>query len=143
MRDEVVDHCDLFAILLEAANTLLPRDLNSPGRSYLSLLTNATETWAKSAQVCEYGNARMIRTDQYKLIRRYVSNGRSYPDEFYDLQADSREIINRIGDVSMAQVIGEYSSVMDAFFGGYDIPGKSGKDIDRQPVFNSDMPWAR
>lgn len=143
VRDEVVDHCDLFATLLEAAGSSVPAEIRSPGRSYLPLLTGAVGGWEKTAQICEYGNARMIRTEQYKLIRRYPSNGRAYGDEFYDLQAEPRETVNRIGDPALAGMIEAYTAVLDEFFAGYEMPDKSGKNIDAQPVFNTDMPWAR
>jgi arylsulfatase A-like enzyme len=68
--DLLVNHCDLFATLLEAANAP-PSLAESPGESYLSHLRgNGQANW-RSHMICEYGNARMIRAGGYKLILRF------------------------------------------------------------------------
>ena len=73
VSDAFVDHCDLFATVLDAAECGTPDEINSPGQSYLPLITARQAQWHRQAQVCEYGNARMIRDQQYKLIRRFES----------------------------------------------------------------------
>jgi len=144
--DAMVDHCDLFATVLDAAaampaeNTLA--QINSPGRSYLPLLAGEATAWRES-QCCEYGNARIIRTHRYKLVRRYPSGGVQSGDELYDLHEDPRETVNRISDGRLSEIVRTLSNRLDEFFRGHEIPGHSGKRIDEQPVCNNDMPWTR
>ncbi|MAE63539.1 MAG: hypothetical protein CMJ18_04645 [Phycisphaeraceae bacterium] len=144
--DAMVDHCDLFATVLDAAGVTPEAEvlaqINSPGRSCLRMLAGETTAW-RDSQCCEYGNARMIRTDQYKLVRRYPSAEARCDDELYDLQDDPRETVNRIHDGELAEILGTLSQRLDDFFLAYEIPDRSGKRIDEQPVCNNDMVWAR
>ena len=64
-----VDHCDLFCTVLDAAGTAPDPEIHTPGASFLPLLRGDAAAW-RDAQFCEYGNARMIRTADHKLIRR-------------------------------------------------------------------------
>lgn len=141
----MVDHCDLWATLLDAAGCdprAAAEEDRSPGVSYLPLITGGTATW-RDAQFCEYGNARMIRTDTAKLIRRYPGPNGCFSDEFYDLAADPRERINRIDDPALAPRIAELSARLDAYFARYELPEHSGRDIASQPTCNAWEPWVR
>ena len=83
-----VDHCDLFMTLADAAGcdcATLARTRGRTGRAWLPLLSEsaavaaaAAREW-RDAQICEYGNARMIRTARYKLIKRYPGPQRPLP----------------------------------------------------------------
>ena len=92
-----VNHCDLYATLLEAAgavpNATLAREINSPGQSYLANLRGHSGAQWRDFAICEYGNARMLRSDGYKLILRYPYKGTELANEFYDLAADPRETV--------------------------------------------------
>ena len=144
--DAMVDHCDLFATVLDVAavspdeNALA--QINSPGRSYLTLLTGEASAWRES-QCCEYGNARMIRTDRYKLVRRYPCRELQFDDELYDLDEDPRETANRINDGRLVNIAETLSHRMEKFFRSYEISGRSGTRIDQQPGCNNDMAWTR
>ena len=144
--DSMVDHCDLFATVLDAAGVATPGNtlaqIHSPGRSYLPLLTGETTAW-RDAQCCEYGNARAIRTEHFKLVRRYPCGDVHFNDELYDLQNDPRETTNRIADKAFLGIVKSLSDHLDAFFQEYELPEHSGRRIDEQPVCNNDMAWAR
>lgn len=93
VRNEFMDHSDLFQTLCECAGVELPAGRAYPGRSALPILTTSAPLpdW-KAYQVGEYGDLRMIRSDRHKLIRRY---GHA-PDQLFDLDADPRERVNVI-----------------------------------------------
>jgi choline-sulfatase len=144
--DDMVNHCDLFATLLEIAgatpDAATAKEINSPGRSYASQLRGrAAANWGHT-QISEYGNARMIRTDHYKLILRYPYAGVTFSNELYDLQADPRETINRYDDASLQGIIKDLTGQVDKFFEQYTVAGHSGLDLKSQPKFNGGEPWA-
>lgn len=146
--DAPVDHTDLFWTLLEAAGARVPEttraEINSPGESYLRLLTgDGAKSW-RDAYIGDYGNARCIRTESAKLIRRYPGPNGHFPDEFYDLQSDPRERDNRIDDPACAEVIEALSLRLDDHFQHYEIPERSGKHIATQPRTSDNAePWFR
>lgn len=65
---------------------------NLPGRSFAAILRDPSAPSPADAVFGEYGRARMIRTDRWKLVHR-ADGG---PDELYDLQADPDEKANLI-----------------------------------------------
>lgn len=88
-----------------------------------------------------FGNARMARSNRFKLIRRYPFGGVTFPDELYDLQRDPRETINCHGDPSHRNVVVELSAELDRFFSRYTVPGHSGLDLAHQPECTPASPW--
>jgi arylsulfatase A-like enzyme len=145
----VVDHCDLFMTLLDAAKALpsiqTARKINSPGRSYLSQLRGKEADNWKDYVVCEYGNARMIRTDGYKLILRYPFGGVEFANELYDLKADPRETNNlyALENPLYSGLIKSLSNQLNEFFSKYTAPGHSGLDMEHQPVATPQSPWLK
>ena len=108
----MVNHPDLWATLLEISacypDAQTAARINSPGVSYLRQLQGKKlQTWRPTV-IGEYGNARMARTDRYKLIKRYPYSGVSFPDELYDLQEDPREATKA---VMMTRTIRASSSI--------------------------------
>jgi arylsulfatase A-like enzyme len=142
-----VNHCDLFQTLLEAAQAVpdaRTRDaINSPGRSYLSQLHGGGPGDWRDNVISEYGNARMIRKNGYKLILRYPYKGLTFPNELYDLKADPRENTNLYTDSSYAQTVRDLSSQVESYFATYTVAGQSGLDLEHQPVANPESPWLR
>ena len=137
-RSELVDHCDLHATLLDWAGISPRRDKPSPGRSFLPMLTRgAADRGWKTAQPGEYGPLRTIRTERYKLVRRY-------PDgyhELYDLALDPREAHNRFDDPAYAPVVDELTRRLDAFYERYEDPEKSGLRARELPAHNPREAW--
>jgi arylsulfatase A-like enzyme len=142
-----VNHCDLFATLLEAAGAV-PRaktaaPINSPGESYLSHLRGSPRGRWRDYAICEYGNARLIRREGYKLILRYPYKGKAFPNEFYDLIADPRETQNLYGrsDSHSSPIISEMRDRLDEFFRKFTVAGRSGLDVEHQPIATPASPW--
>ncbi len=142
--DQLVDHCDLFCTLADAAGAVpaeaAARAIHSPGRSFLPLLRGEPLVW-RDAQFCEYGNARMVRSAGKKLIRRYPGPNGHFGDELYDLALDPRERVNRIADPAYAAAVVELGARLDAHFAEYEEPERSGRDIALQPRCNPGEPW--
>lgn len=145
--DLPVNHCDTFQTLLDIAGAVpdptLARKINSPGRSYLRQLHGETIPDWKDAVILEYGNARMIRKDSYKLILRYPFEGINFPNELYDLKADPRETTNIYDEPQHAQLVKELTEEIHAFFEKYTVPGHSGLDLADQPPATTQSPWLR
>ncbi len=143
--DDFASHPDLWATLLDIAgatpNAQLAATINSPGRSYLAQLRGEKAADWRTAQISEYGNARMIRTNKYKLILRYPFKGKTYPNELYDLTADPRETINCYSDPTHQQTIKELTAQVDRFFDKYAVPGHSGIHLEGQLPCNNAPAW--
>lgn len=140
-----INHCDTFQTILDVAGAIpdaaLARKINSPGRSYLRQLRGGTiEDW-KDSVILEYGNARMIRKDSYKLILRYPFEGVNFPNELYDLKADPRETTNIYKEPQLSQMIEELTAEINEFFSNYSVPGHSGLDLAQQPIATEQSPW--
>jgi arylsulfatase A-like enzyme len=143
--DLPVNHCDLFATLLDAAKALpnaeVARQMNSPGRSYLPhLMGRAADDW-RNHVICEYGNARMIRRDGYKLILRYPYQGVSFANELYDLKTDPRETVNLYDNPQYAQMIKQMTEQLNEFFSHYTVPAHDGLDLEHQAMATPASPW--
>jgi choline-sulfatase len=138
VRPEFVDHCDLFSTLMDFAGVTPEQDKALPGRSFLPILERGfgMRDW-KPAQICEYGNLRMIRTPEYKLVRRYPDGY----NELYDLQNDPRETRNLFDKPAYAQLTDELTAAIDDFFAAYQDPVKSGLNVANLPTHNPYEPW--
>jgi arylsulfatase A-like enzyme len=142
---DFVNHCDLWATLLDIAgatpDAATAATLNSPGRSYLNqLLGKPAANWP-DAQISEYGNARMIRTADWKLILRYPYAAQHFGSELYDMKNDPRETVNLFADPKQSDVVKSLTARIDAFFDKYTVPGKSGLALQDQPACNPGSPW--
>jgi choline-sulfatase len=143
--NDFVNHCDLWATLLEVAGASpdehTAERINSPGRSYLAQLRGQNlHDWRK-AIISEYGNARMARAERYKLVRRYAYKGVLFRDELYDLKEDPRETVNRFQDATLKKVIDELTEELDQFFEKYTAPGHSGLELAHQWECTPASPW--
>jgi choline-sulfatase len=142
---DLVNHPDLWATLLEIAGATpdasTAAKINSPGVSYLRQLRGQKVQGWRQTMISEYGNARMARTDRYKLIKRYPYAGVTFPDELYDLKGDPRETVNRHDDASLKNVANDLAHELDHFFARYTVPGRSGLDLKDQPEWAPASPW--
>lgn len=144
VREEPIDHLDLFQTLLAAAgcppSAALVAERRYPGHSALPLLRGEPVAW-REEQYGEYGNARMLRTPHYKVVRHYAPHAGRYPDELYDLEADPDERRNRIADPALAGVARDLDARLEVHFARYERPDRSAKTILSQPVFSPTEPW--
>lgn len=140
-----VNHCDLFATLLDAAGALPVREtaqrINSPGRSYLSHLLGKAPDEHRDDVVCEYGNARMIKRDGYKLILRYPYKGVAFANEFYDLKVDPRETTNLYEQPQHKKTIQQMTFRLNKFFAQYSDTAHDGLHLEDQPMATPASPW--
>ena len=141
--DLPVNHCDLFATLLDAAGVPPQPQINSPGQSYLPNLQGKPTPERSKDVICEYGNARMIKRDAYKLIVRYPYKGIGYPNEFYDLKADPRETTNVYEDSKHKARIEEMTDAVNLYFTHYSDPAHDGLKLEQQALATPDSPWLK
>jgi len=145
VSDANVNHCDLFATLLEVAgvpaSSAKRASINSPGVSYLAELRGRAAKKRDDAVFCEYGNARMMRADGYKLILRYPFRGVRFDNELYDLKADPRETKNIYGEAAHAQRVQRMTARVDEHFARYSVPEHDGLHLEEQPMATPASPW--
>ncbi len=146
-NDAIVNHPDLFMTILDVAQAhpgqAVLDSINSPGLSYLRQLRGEQVSGWRDSIICEYGNARMIRTHRYKLILRYPYDWVQAPNELYDLQSDPHERVNVYNKAQHAELIKDLSRKINAFFKVYTVPGNSGLELEKQPIPNPQAPWIR
>ena len=142
-----VNHCDLFATLLEAARAVpeasLAKEINSPGESCVSFLRGKPEARRRDYAICEYGNARMYRSDERKLILRYPYKNTEFANELYDLSSDPRETVDLYAHAGgeNSPVIKAMGSRLGEFFSHFTLPGHDGLDLEHEPLETPASPW--
>lgn len=137
--EQPVDHCDLHDTLCDYAG--IPGSDTGPGQSFRPLLDAADAAAWRSSQICEYGNARMIRTSHWKYIQRLAPHADTFGDELYDLAADPRETTNLMADPAHRECVAELRTQLETFFTRYEEPARSGRTVSQQPPQNSGEPW--
>lgn len=94
-RPELVDFCDFFLTVAEAAGAQPPAGRNLPGRSFLPLAANKAlpkkQPW-RNLVFAQHRNTWMARDFRYKVV---VRDGGRGPNELYDLRTDGREMKNQ------------------------------------------------
>ncbi|NLD73542.1 MAG: sulfatase, partial [Chloroflexi bacterium] len=118
---------DVCPTLLDYLGLPMPEGRDLVGGSFLPALLG--EPFADREEVViydEYGNTRMIRTEECKYVRRYPDG----PDELWDLVGDPDERENRIDDPSQAGRIAELQGRMEAWFAQYVRPEIDGARQD-------------
>ncbi|MCP5117971.1 MAG: sulfatase-like hydrolase/transferase [bacterium] len=88
----MVSSYDFFPTLLDHLGIQAEPDRQRVGRSYAAFLRGEQPDWPTELYY-EFAYVRSIRTRNYKLVERTEGWG----DEFFDLEADPGEQINRIG----------------------------------------------
>jgi arylsulfatase A-like enzyme len=125
-RLEFVDHLDLFQTLADYAGIAdaLPSERNYPGRSFLPLLDNsaALPDW-RQIQFGEYGDLRMARTRQHKLVRRYDEEA---PCELFDLGRDAGETHNCFDAADYAPIVAGLTGEIERYFGAMKMLTRAG-----------------
>ncbi|MCY4020590.1 MAG: sulfatase-like hydrolase/transferase [Chloroflexi bacterium] len=140
-RSEFVDHLDIFQTIAEYTGVLDKLDAGRkyPGRSFLPLLDNsaALPDWRR-IQFGEYGDLRMARRRQHKLLRRY-DEGASC--ELFDLFDDPTESHNRYDDPAYQPVVEDLTGELESYFGRYQDDRKSGLRVRELPKHNLSEAW--
>lgn len=133
VREEFVDHCDLFQTLLDAAAVDSPDGPDYPGRSLWGHVSEVRgdPDWTQT-QFSEYGDVRMIRTETHKLVVRYPDG----PDLLFDLDRDPRETTNVIDRPEYADIEATLRETLEDEFDRYSSPDHDGKDVDALPSYN-------
>jgi choline-sulfatase len=129
-----VDHYDTFRTLCEWAGVTPMREgrpLHGPGKSYRPLLRGEPAEW-DDTRCGEYGDLRMVRTPEYKLVKRYPRG----PDDLFDLRADPGETVNLAGRPGISEEEASLTARLDAFYARYDDPARSGLRVKDLPRHN-------
>lgn len=127
VQGAMVSMYDMCPTLLDYLGLPAPKERDLVGGSFLPALLG--EPFADREEVViydEYGNTRMIRTPEWKYVRRYPDG----PDELWDLVHDPDERENRIDDPSQAGRIAELQGRMEAWFAQYVRPEIDGARQD-------------
>lgn len=121
---QCVDHYDTFQTLCAWTGVnLTPRaDRAYPGHSLATLIENGDDISWDETRYGEYGDLRMIRTPDYKFVKRYPHG----PYDLFDLRADPDETLNRAGWPHLAEVQDRLESQLEAWYADHEDPRKSG-----------------
>jgi arylsulfatase A-like enzyme len=121
--DELLSQYDIRPTLLEMAGIDDGEAEALPGTSFASLLTGDGHTPREDVVVFdEYGPTRMIRTREWKYVRRYPFG----PNELYDLADDPGEASNLVDDPDQTERIAQMRGRMERWFEGYADPQVDG-----------------
>jgi uncharacterized sulfatase len=105
--NEPVSNIDMFSSVLAMLDAPMPKDVKQEGIDFTPLLRGKKVPWRDAIfgqyDVHNGGLAymRMIRTDEWKLIRHYHSK---FMDELYNLKDDPHETKNRYGAAAAREV---------------------------------------
>lgn len=94
-----------------------PTNPVAPGKSFAAALEGKTIGW-RDAIFHEFENTRMIRTERWKLTRRFPDG----PDELYDMASDPDERNNLINDATRAVEREKLTKRLEEFFSRYADP---------------------
>ncbi|MGN6504268.1 MAG: sulfatase family protein [Tepidisphaeraceae bacterium] len=128
--DRCVDHYDLFQTVLNLAGIQAPAHRNYPGRSVLPILNGEDAGW-DDTRYGEYGDLRMIRTPDAKLVRRQPFG----PDELFDLRTDPGET-RAIYDAAHAGLRIELLRRLESWYADHERPETSGLRVATLPRHN-------
>ncbi len=130
--DRAVDHYDTFRTILDLTGVPLDDGRAYPGASYAPMLRGEIIPW-DDTRFGEYGDLRMIRTPEWKLVYRYP-NG---PHDLFNLVNDPGETCNLANDPGRQPILAELKARLDVFYAVYSDPAKSGlrvKELHRHNV---------
>lgn len=136
-----VDHYDLFQALCEWGGVEFEPGVREsrcyPGRSLASLARGESVTdWPRN-HYGEYGDLRMIRTPEYKFVKRYP-NG---PHDLFDLMRDPGEKHNQAENAAFAIVQERMEEELETWYQHHEDPMKSGLQVKSLPKHNLNEAW--
>ncbi len=122
---ELLSQYDFMPTLLDYVGIENPQAETLPGRSFVPLLMGESCQGREHVVVIdEYGPVRMVRTKEWKYVRRYPDG----PDELYYLTDDPVEQTNMISDAACRSIVGEMRRRLDGWFERYADPIRDGKE---------------
>lgn len=125
---EMLAAYDVRATLLDYLGVAASSLPHSPGRSFAALLTGAGSARPATERVVigdEYGRVRMIRTDDWKYVRRFPDG----PDELYDLVADPAESRNLVRDPEQRERVDRMAEEMADWFSAHSFTRHDGRAL--------------
>lgn len=140
----MVDHCDLHQTIRDYAGVGEVDDSEEtlrPGRSFRGLLRGDPSYEPKTYQFGEYGNARMVRSECLKLIRRYPGPNGRFSDQLFDLRSDPRETMNLLDEPRYEEEVRKMDQALEEFFARCTHPERDGLKVDQLPRCNKQEPW--
>ncbi|HVX46627.1 MAG TPA: sulfatase-like hydrolase/transferase [Mycobacteriales bacterium] len=140
VSDSLLSAYDVFPTVLDHVG--VAAEPPGPGRSFAPLLCGAEIAERDRVVVFdEYGPVRMIRTRDWKYVRRWPSG----PDELYDLRNDPGETRNLVAEPSHAGRVADLRAELDGWFAQYADPAHDGRFLEvggRGQVTRDDQPHA-
>lgn len=106
------------------------------GKSYLERLSGQAQEWDETIYG-EYGDLRMIRTNEHKLVIRYPDG----PHDLFDLINDPDETTNLIDWDDNHSLIADLHQQLDTFYNRFDDSKNSGLDVKTLPRHNDHEAW--
>ena len=128
-----VDHYATFRTVLEMAGVVPEPERNHPGLSYGDLLRGESEVWNDNLYG-EYGDLRMLRTPDWKLVWRYPHG----PHDLFDLLHDPEESVNLALDAEHQPLLADLKTRLDLFYALHANPDKTGLAVKSLPRQNRD-----
>ena len=139
--DRCVDHYDTFQTLCAVAGVPpgVAKSHARPGKSFRGFLQNpplADTDW-DNTRYGEFGDLRMIRTPEFKLVKRYPHG----PDDLFDLRNDPGETQNLSGEAAHAAVEASLRERLEAWYRNHDDSVKSGLRVKHLTKHNGKEAW--
>jgi choline-sulfatase len=123
VQPAMVASYDFMPTLLDYLGLPLPEGRNLAGTSFLPSLLGQSDSGRESVIVYdEYGDTRMVRTQDWKYIHRHPGG----PNELYDLVNDPGERKNLVEDAEQATRISDLKGILQDWFAKYADPKKDG-----------------
>lgn len=106
----IIEFVDLVPTLCDLSG--LERPANLEGTSFAPLLSDPGRPWKKAAFTWfgPKGENRSVRTQRYRYAE-WLYKGETFK-EFYDLQSDPWETINRVDDPACAALVAEHARLL-------------------------------
>lgn len=134
--EHCVDHYDLFQALCEWGGVKREGadwELRCyPGRSLAPLAESKPAQDWNEQRYGEYGDLRMIRTPEYKFVKRYPGG----PHDLFNLKTDPEEIHNKIDAPALALTRQRLEAQLEHRYAMREDPLKSGLRVKSLPMHN-------
>ncbi|MGM0402059.1 MAG: sulfatase family protein [Chloroflexota bacterium] len=127
VQGAMVSAYDVMPTLLEYLDLPMPRERDPVGKSFLPVLLEQEDEARQQVVVYdEYGNTRMVRTEEWKYVRRYPDG----PDELWNLVEDPDERHNLIDEPGQGPHIAQMEQLLEGWFARYVDPDVDGLKQD-------------